>query len=275
MNLKTFLLFLFSFFCLLSSRPLVAQNEAAMETNPTFPDAALTTMIQNAAVIRVYHLQQTKNAADNSPTRDSLLQYPILKKINPLYSAHARPLTSVMSNQVSYQQDDLVPKGIPADLGFELITNNEKLLVIVAARHEEYHVARFYLPDGNVVARQLTIGGRNNFIKLAQTIFPREYLGIQLLPETSEPPAEVVERSQTTSENTNSMKEKPEPEKSKNIHIVKEGETWRSIAQTYSVTKSQLKDSNRQLKRLKKGKKLKLPANALATKTADDDTRTP
>lgn len=271
MNLKTFHLFLLYLF---SITLVIGQTEEAMDSLAPFPDVALTTMIQNVAVIRAYHLQSTNRSTNTTVTRDSLLQYPILKKINPLYPTHARPLIAVMSNQSSYRQDDLVPKGIPADLGFELITNNEKLLVIVAARHEKYHVARFYLPDGHVVARQLTVIGRNDFIKLAQTIFPREYLSVQLLPKTSETSAEIVEKNQPL-EKTLSKKEEEKTEKDKYIHIVKQGETWKSIAQSYRVTKSQLKNSNRQVKKLKKGKKLKLPATAVAIKTADEDTRIP
>lgn len=217
---------------------------------PLFPDTTIKTLIEEATTIRAYHLKTNDNESEDKVSKDSLMNLPINREISRLYTRHIQQLKSFIKHPSTYKESGLIPKSLPNDLGFEFLSNDHKLTVILAVQSDQYHIAKFYLPNNEIKVHQLTIEGRNNFIKLARSIFPREYLMIKLLPEEAPVP-------DPFSNNTDE-KEKS-PNQKEQIYVVKKGEKWKHISRKLNVSKSDLRVLNPDLKNLKKGNKIRIP----------------
>lgn len=249
-NLNLLFLVLFAMPILNSQCQVFTDNSipAGTERSKKLITDTIFTFLKNADTIQAFRFKIENNVTCIDP--QGVQGYKVEKRIPILAKKHVDSLLAIMTDQNSYLWDDVLPRSFIVDLGFSFIDGNQTVTVLISTISG---AIRFY-HSGNSHFMLDCSPSSKRFLAFGKKLFPQSFL-------PSEDQDIVIDTSRKQIEHNKPLLQSDALIADQNFHIVKAGETLKSIAKIHSLTRKHLKKLNPDIHRnkdLEVGIKLKI-----------------
>lgn len=181
----------------------------------------ISNIITNSDTVQAYKFEVYKNK-ETVLDSSGLKGYKIERKISQLIPEHVNMIKIIIADSNNYIIDDNLMKSFVPDLGFNFIEKNNNRLVLVSSITG---TIQFWQDSASSITIDCS-PAIEKYIELGRTLFPRSY------PVSAN--SDINEINTVSSDSVLVVNDNEViVERDENTHLIKEGETLKSIAKLY------------------------------------------